>query len=277
MRYKYIDNVERARELGLAGPRDRTAHLHTLDGKPLIGASSGSNVSFGADNLMQWYADNAAVAGLSKPQQDITEEYKMANALNDKNERAKAKKELDKNYPDYEDARKAAIRSRDDSAKKGTLRHGVLETYINLCVTSNDGKPVKSQNADIQPFIDWSLENVDQFYFTEANCYNEELWVGGIADIGLRLKNGKNLIGDHKSSREAYAKQFLQAALYDVLLSHSGMLDAKGNKLGEWVPADGIVIFPFRSVPFTPEFKWNIDEWRQGAVNAVNLYKLLKI
>lgn len=276
MRYEYIDKVERARALGLAGLRDRTAHLHTLDGKPMIGASTAIGVVGGADALMQWYADMAAVAGLSKPQQDIKEAYDAANALSDKTERSKAKAALDKTYPDYADARRAAIQSRDGSAKKGTLRHGVLEDYIRKCLAENEGKPIKESIEGIQMFIDWSLENVAKFYFTEANCFSEKLWVGGIADIGLQMKDGKNLIGDHKSSREAFPKQFLQAALYDVLLAHSGILDSQGNKISDWKPADGVVIFPFRSEPFTPEYKWDITKWRKGAEDAVNLYKLIE-
>lgn len=293
MRYEYINDVERARALGLAGPRDRTAHLHILDGKPLIGASSAVGVVGGADGLMQWYADMAAVAGLGKPQQDIKEAYETANALNDKDERRKAKSALDKTYPDYADARRAAIQSRDGAAKKGTLRHGVLEDYIRHCITNNKGVPMKAIHEGIQMFVDWSLEHVAEFYFTEANCFHETLWVGGIGDIGIRIKDdgevlcivngvttlrvGQNLIGDHKSSREAFPKQFLQAALYDVLLAHSGILDSQGNKLGDWVPADGIVIFPFRSEPFTPEYKWDMAKWRKGAEDAVNLYKLIEL
>ncbi len=290
-RYEYIEKVDRARELGLAGPRDRTAHLHILDVKPLIGASGISKASFGADNLMQWYADLAAVAGLSKPQQDIKEAYDAANAVSDKIERQKAKAALDKAYPDYAEARRAAIQSRNGSAKKGTLRHGVLEDYIRHCIEKSDGKPVPALHSDIQMFVDWARENVEKFIFTEGNCYNEKLWVGGIADIGMKIKDdggvldmehqvkreGQILIGDHKSSREAFPQQFLQAALYDLLLADSGILDAQGNHLGDWKPADGIVIFPFRSDPFTPEFKWDIDKWRKGAEDAVSLYKLIAI
>ena len=277
MRYEYISDIERARALGLASPRARTAHLHILDGKPLIGASTAVGVVGGADGLMQWYADMAAVAGLKLPQQDVSGAYDAANAIQDKDERRKAKSALDKTYPDYADARRAATQNRDKAATKGTLRHGTLEDYIRHCLNNNKGVPMKATHESIQMFIDWSLENVAKFYFTEANCYDELLWVGGIADIGLQMKDGKNLIGDHKSSREAFPKQFLQAALYDVLLSHSGILDSQGNKLDDWKPADGIVIFPFRSEPFTPEYKWDIAKWRKGAEDAVNLYKLISI
>lgn len=276
-RYEYIDTVARARELGLAGPRDRSAHLHILDVKPLIGSSSVTSVIGSGNALMQWYSDMAAVAALAKPQQDIREAYENANAISDKTERSKAKAELDKQYPDYAEARKAATANRDSAAKKGTLRHGVLEDYIRKCVAENEGKPLATKDEGIQMFIDWAEKEVAKFHFTEANCYHEGLWVGGIADLGLTLKNGKRLIGDHKSSREAYPEQFLKTALYDVLLSHSGILDRYGEKLGTWEPADGIVIFPFRSEPFTPEYRYDMAKWRKGAEDAVSLYKLIEL
>ena len=262
-RYRYIDEGRQ--------------HLHSLDGKPLIGASTAVRIIGTGDTLMQWYADLAAVAGLAKPQQDIKEAYETANAIQDRDLRRQAKAALDNTYPDYADARKAPIYNRDGAAKKGTTRHGVLEDYIKLCIEKKDGKPLPEKIDEIQMFIDWAVANVAKFYFTEANCYHESMWVGGIADIGLQLKNGKNIIGDHKSGREAYSKQFLQTALYDLLLAHSGILDAEGNKIGEWKPADGMVVFPFRSEPFTPEFKWDMDRWHTAAKSAVEIYKLIEL
>lgn len=278
-RYEYIDTVQRARELGLAGPRDRTAHVHILDGKPLIGASTGSNVSFGADNLMQWYSDMAAVAGLAKPQQDMREAYEKANVISDKVERSKAKKELDKLFPDYADARRAATQSRDSSAKKGTLRHGILEDYVRRCIQTNEGKPLESNGVldeGIHMFIDWALKEVEKFYFTEANCYSECIWVGGICDLALLLKDGRRALCDHKSSREAYVKQFVQIATYDILLSENGALDNKGNKISDWKSADVFIVFPFRSEPFTPEYRTDVQVLRAGAESAISLYKLFE-
>lgn len=276
MRYEYIDDVARAKELGLVGPRARTAHVHTLDTKPLHGASTVKGIVGSKDALMQWYADMSAVAGLKSDPLDIEEEYLAVQAIQDWKEKANAKKELDKKYPLFEEARKAAILSRGKSAEKGTERHGELEDYIRGCIKAKTVLPApEGSSKSIIEFSFWAGREVDSFYFTEANCYSEELWTGGIADLGLKLKDGRRLIGDHKSSQSAYEDQFLQCAIYDVLLNSSGGLDRVGNKLFDWELADGYVVFPFRSDPFTPEFRWNADEFREGAKNTVQLYNLL--
>ena len=265
-RYLYIDEGRK--------------HLHTLDGKPLLGSTTVKGIIGKGDALSQWYADNAAVAGLAFPVQDIKQEYDVAQKLQDKVERAKAKKALDEKYPNYAIARKAAVTSRDASATIGTERHGELEEYIRSCLETNQGIPLAhsvGESIGVSSFVDWSLEKVEQFYFTEAYCYHESLWVGGVADLGMKLKDGRRLVGDHKSSKEAYPDQFLQCAIYDRLLNHSGGLDRNGNKLFDWELADGYVVFPFRSEPFTPEFRWNVDEFRQAVDWTVGLYKLIEL
>lgn len=253
-------------------------HLHTLDGKPLVGGSTAKGIVGKGEALMQWYADMAAVSALSLPVQDIKAEYEAAQKLTDKIARAKAKKALDEKYPNYALARKAAVLSRDQSAETGTLRHGALEEWIGACVKKG-GTPDPSitYDATIEKFVEWSTLNVSKFYFAETYCYHESLWMGGIGDIGLQLKDGRRLVGDHKSSKEAYQDQFLQCAIYDVLLNHSGGLDADGNKLFDWELADGYVVFPFRSEPFTPEFRWNADEFRRGVESVAQLYKLIEL
>lgn len=264
--YRYID--------------ENRQHLHTLRGQPLVGASTAKSIIGSKDNLMQWYADMAAVAGLALPAQDIKAEYEAVVAIRDKKARAEAKQVLDKKYPDFKAARTAAIKSRDKSAKTGTARHSTLEEYVKTCLAENKGIPLAhstDETADVSTFVDWSLENVATFYFAEANCYSESLWCGGIADLGMKLKNGKRLVGDHKNAKEAYNDMFLQTAIYDVLLNTSGILDRDGYVLGEWEPADGYVIFPFRSEPFTPEFKWNAGAWREAAKQTINLYRLLEL
>lgn len=279
-RYRYID--------------EGRSHLHTLDGKPLIGTSTIAKESVNkGDGLMQWYADLAAISALGMqmaPERyaELLVQYEEAQSIQDWRVKNKAVKKLDTAFPLYAEARKAAIRKRDGSAAKGTLRHGVLEDYIRHCLEKNDGKPMKAEHAGIQVFIDWALENVEVFYFTEAYCYSERLWIGGISDIGMKIKydggvldmggqvkrEGQRLTGDHKSSKNAFFDQFIQNALYDIQLAENGIMDRDGNKLGEWELSKGYVVFPFRSDPFTPEFRWNVDEYRAVAEGVVRTYKL---
>jgi hypothetical protein len=264
-RYKYIDEGRQ--------------HLHTLDGKPLFGGSTVKGFVGDKSRLFQYYADRAAVSALALPAQDIAEEYEAIQELNGFT-KSNAMKELVKKYPDFGYARLAANRHRDTAADKGTKRHSRLEDYVKESLVKNGGKPFMPEDMEgyapeIRTWILWCVEQVECFYFTEANCYHEELWTGGIADLGLKLKDGRRVVCDHKSSKEAYPDQFLQCALYDTLLTYSGGLDRDGNKLFDWEPADGYVVFPFRSQPFTPEFRWNAADYRKAAVFTAFIYKLM--
>lgn len=265
-RYKYIDEGRN--------------HLHTLDGKPLVGTSTIAKESINkGDGLLQWSADLAALCALGAQMApeavaQLGVEYEDAQKIRDWRAKANAMRAIDQKYPYFGEARKAAVRSRDGSAKKGTARHGVLEDYIRACISRNEGKPLKAEHAGIQMFIDWSLREVEKFYFTEGHCYSERLWIGGISDLGILLKSGKRCVGDHKSSKSAFFDQFIQSALYDIQLAENGILDRNGKKIGEWQLADGYVVFPFRSEPFTPEFRWNAAEYRFVAEAVVGTYSL---
>jgi len=232
-------------------------HLHTLEGKPLLGTSTICKIVGGSEGLITWAA-NCAVDYIKGEHTAIVEEGREG---------------FDRIC---EEARKAHIRKRDASAEKGTERHTALEEYVQTCLTSRNGQPIDAGDDDtsIRQFIDWSLENVERFLFTEANCASARLHVGGIADIGMLLKDGRRVVGDHKSSPKAYFNHFLQTAVYDLLLSESGGMNAEGEKQFDWEPADGYVIFPFRSKPFQPEFRWDANEWRKAAEEVVHIYKL---
>ena len=265
--------------------------------QPLIGTSTVAKESVNkGDGLMMWYADLAALDALGRAMpvetyKNLLVDYDIAELIQDWKEKSAAKKKLDVKYPDFAESRKAAIRKRDGSAKTGTERHTTLEDYVKGCISENGGKPRQmADSGEIQAFVDWCVEHVDHFVFTEGHCFSEKLWLGGIADIGMILKNdgevlckvngvttlrvGQRLIGDHKSSKNAFFDQFIQGTLYDMQLAENGILDRNGNKIGDWALADGIVIFPFRSDPFTPEFRWNIGEYRSVAEGVVRTYKL---
>ena len=62
------------------------------------------------------------------------------------------------------------------------------------------------------------VEHVEQFLLSEAHCYSERLWVGGITDCVARMKNGKLAVIDFKSSKDAYYGQFVQVAGYALQL-----------------------------------------------------------
>lgn len=270
--YRFIDDLEEALKLGLADKYTRNVHIHTLNARPLLGTTTVKGIVGDKSHLLQWYSDVAAAEACG-----ITEEYQAVQAILDKEEKKKAKEALDKKYPEYAKSRRAAIAYRDQKAKEGTKRHGTLETYAKLCL-ENGGKPVGVSAEDYPPevldFINWAQDNIERFLFTETYCYSETMWTGGIADLGFLRKDGKRIVGDHKSGKEHYNDQFLQTALYDVMLSENGGLGQNGEKLFDWELADAYMIFPFGSKPFTPGYA-DAEEYRIGAKEVIHLYKLL--
>lgn len=239
MSYKYI-----------SGGR---THLHTLDDKPLMGTSTVVKILGKGDGLLIW-AVNCAVDHIKKNVYEVDIDVLVNETL--------------------EEARDAWKTNRDKSAKKGTERHATLEDYVRECIKENEGRPLVRQIDGVQPFIDWSVKNVKRFIGTELNCYSRDLWVGGICDLVVEMNDGKVLIGDHKSSKEAYLDQFIQTALYGLLIKSSGGLTADGEEVLKVPEVNGYVIFPFRSSPFTPEYVYDVEGYESAAKACVQLYKL---
>lgn len=174
-----------------------------------------------------------------------------------------------------DEAKLAHKSSKDKSAVKGTDMHAELEAYVRFCI-DQDGIPQNISNAQIQVFIDWAIQNVEFFIFSEANCYSRRLWLGGEGDVGFIMKDGRRVLGDFKSSPKAYTDHFIQCALYDIQMAENGLFNRDGKRIGDWTLADGYCVFPFRSKPFTPEFVWAAEQYREGAESAVKIYNIIQ-
>lgn len=240
------------------------AHLHQLlqDGewKNLTGTTTIIDV---LGKPLTWWASGKAVEllGWLKPEkQRIKGVWKV---LNEKERIKKAKKYFSvllKSTPEkYLKALDLAYRAHEDSKKEkaeaGTEMHEDLELYIRSCL-EKDGKPYLIENGDekVKQFAAWAVQEVDRFIGSEVCCYSERLWVGGITDFVAVLKNGDWIIGDFKSSKEAYFSQFVQAGGYNVLLEENGGFTTDGKKLFDLdQPIKKYIIFPFGASSFAPK------------------------
>lgn len=179
-----------------------------------------------------------------------------------------------------DEAKLAHKSSKDKSAVKGTDMHALLEEYVKACIKMKEGQPITAWEAEeykvIRSFIEWSIDNVDRFIFSEANCYSRRLWLGGEGDVGFIMKDGRRVLGDFKSSPKAYTDHFIQCALYDIQMAENGLFNREGKRIGDWALADGYCVFPFRSKPFTPEFVWAAEQYREGAESAVKIYNIIQ-
>ncbi len=250
---------------------DDKIHLHSLDDKPLTGTSSVEAVL--SKNLVWWAAELAAVecleAGARIP--TIREEYLLARAHPNKKEAIDV---LQKKYPIFKTARFAHFNDKNKKAKSGTDLHAELEKWVKyrMGIIKSSGKVDKR----ISPFILWAEDNVKRFLWSEAHCFDEDLWVGGISDAGAELKDGRIAVIDFKSSKEVYTNQFIQAAGYAIQIDKNGLWNKDGsmNKKLE-KPVDALIIVPFGAEEIKPEIRYVVEEYKEGFKWCVGLYRLL--
>jgi len=277
MQYKYTD--------------EKREHLHTLDGKPLIGTSTVAKMAGGDKGGLIWWAAGCAAATfgwLKKLDSRASTHQEIATREEERFVSATRKlseiKQME--VPEFQTmldiAYKAHNTTKLQKGKEGTARHGKLEDYVKECMALDGKKPLPLTNwlpgfwaPEIEAFIEWSQTNVRRFLWSETNCFSHTLWVGGIADIGYEDMQGRVVAGDHKSSKDAYMDQFIQIAGYDLQLSENGGYDSSGNKTFELPgPIAYYAVFPFGSVPFTPKFVYDVEGYREGFRAALTLHKL---
>lgn len=250
---------------------DEKRHLHFLDNKPLTGTSSVGNV---LAKPLTWWASGLAcqVFGWLNPRKHTDKEVNKAAAQGLVNIMEMSldnyKKLLAKAYRAHQDYLKK-------SADKGTDLHAELEDYVKGVMGI---RPKREYDPKIQPFIKWAEENVKEFLWSEAHCYDEELWIGGISDLGVELNSGKLAVIDFKSSKEAYLTQFMQVAGYAIQIENNGLWskDGKNNKKVD-KKFEALIIVPFGADLVEPKIVYNVEELKQGFKWAVGLYRLMKI
>lgn len=162
------------------------------------------------------------------------------------------------------------------AAGDGKELHSRLEKYVKTCIDKHSGVPVSGKSDLIQKFIDWSVENVDQFIFSEGHTYSEKYWIGGIVDCGAKLKDGRMAIIDFKSSKAAYNSQFWQIGAYEIQISEKGIFSSDGDKIME--PTDGFtthIVIPFGAPEFSPVIV-NDEKGihKQAYLAALTLYRI---
>src|SRR3990167_4606844 len=167
---------------------DSEQHLHELDNgsgfKPLTGTSSIGNV---LAKPLTWWAAGLAVEkfGWLNPKKHTPKEVNDAVEKGFEMVKGLTPAEYQKLLTEAYYAHRKKLK---DTAKTGTDLHSELEDYVKAMMKL---KPVRKYDSKIQPFIYWADENVKKFIASEAHCFDEELWVGGIMDCVAELNDGK--------------------------------------------------------------------------------------
>lgn len=257
-------------------------HLHTLNGKPLTGTSSVMDV---VAKPLTWWASGEAVKTLGwtpkteyvngkprtlpkEPRVETARQF-LVNVIGNLLSDGVGYLEL------LDTAYGAHASSLKKSAGKGKDLHSELEKYVKYCIEKNEGAPANVKSEDIQEFIDWACDNVEEFLWSEMHTYSEEHWLGGITDAGAKMKDGKIALIDFKSSKAAYTSQFLQIAGYSIQIKERGGYTSKGEKTIEPIEVDEFIVIPFGAPKFTVEYIKETKRHEEGFLAALNLYRLM--
>lgn len=261
---------------------DAVNHVHTLDGRPLIGTSSVLGV---LNKPLVWWSSGLAVREFGCPDPKVLTKIKNKKAtkeeITDLHNAAAVRLAVLKNMPTDEyvklldKAYRAHATTLKETAEEGTNLHEELSLFVRFKM-SGVGVPKSNWDERIIPFIKWTDANVDRFLWSESHCYSRTHFLGGISDCGFIDKQGRMGILDFKSSKEAYWEMFLQCAAYDIQLEENGGFDAEGNRtLNSDNPADYYCVLPFGMAE--PKVQENHDSvgCKENFLHALALYKAM--
>ena len=249
-------------------------HLHQLwienEWKNLTGTSSVVNV---LAKPLTWWASGLACEkfGWLNPKKNPQEIVRQA--LQEGWERVKGLS-LEAYEKLLGEAYKAHSVNLKDSAEKGTDLHSELEHWVK----SQMGKVPERADYDarIKPYMNWSKMSVKQYIASEAHCYDELEWVGGITDAVAELNDGTIAVIDFKSSKEAYKSQAIQAGGYALQIERNGLFSEDGEhnkKIDKKITA--LIIVPFGANKIEPVIFRDVETYKKGFKSVVVLYRLL--
>lgn len=241
-----------------------------LNGVPLIGTTTALNV---IAKPLTWWASGLACAefGWLNPRKNTWQRCFDA-----------AQKKLDEikemNLTKYLGLLNIAYRAhntfKEEAADGGINLHAEVEKFIKqdqLGIQSN------GHSAALDPFIEWCRTHVAKFLFSEIHCYSERLWCGGIVDFAYIDKDGRVVLADVKSSREAYFSQFVQMGAYDIQLSENGGVNSDGHKVFE-LPGQiaAHAVFHFGGGFKGPSIDYGVERNKAAFESALALYRNLQ-
>ncbi len=254
-------------------------HTHLLDGRPLYGTST--IVGIIHKELAYWASGMALtpLGWLHKRKHKIAERLTAA-------ERALGwiKFVTPREWMNALDESYCAHNTRKETAAvTGTSMHAELEAYVKCCIYEHAGEPIgyghPSDNSyAVNIFAEWSFLNVREFLWSEAHCYSERLWTGGISDVGAILKDGTLAIIDFKSAKEAYKSNFVQMGGYATAIRENGLFTADGRTIctTAWFESGkgfgAFIVFPFGAADVKPDIRRNTAGFMRNFESAVDIY-----
>lgn len=244
---------------------DEEAHKYYFDRRPMTGITTALDV-LAKPALIQWSANLAAAAAYAMTAPPgFMEDLEAVKAANMGKLNAEACKILDAKYPAFKDARLAHKAKKEEAGQHGTDYHLMVENYIKAAIQENGGRPRPHvETSPIKPFVDWTMENVDHFLFSERKLHNTKLFIAGTADFAYVGKDGKRYMGDFKTSSGIYGMDYwLQVSAY------RWMAEAAGDE-----PYDGLAVVRFgKDGSFEAKAMYEYEMFMKAFLACVTLYR----
>jgi hypothetical protein len=267
------------------------SHQICVDGswRPLIGTSRVGSV---LSKPFAWYGSGKAVEAFGCPDAKVLTRIKNKKATGEEIDKHMAAmdvslrllktmtveqfaKLIDQAYRAHDTYKKAR-------APIGTDRHAQCEAWVKYRMkTWNVAKDPfigagMTFSDEIRPFIDWSMQNVKRFLWSEGHNYSEKNWVGGISDAGYEKHDGTFGIIDFKSAKEAYIDHFWQCAGYDINISENGVLTADGDLIYTLEkPISEYCVFAFGAEKPKPQFNYDMAGSKEAFQAMLTIYRKL--
>lgn len=253
---------------------DEKKHVHTLNGKPLIGTTS--LIKEIMPPPLSWWASGKALEMLGWTNPKLVKEE---DGLGEVSRFLKALPELSNNEASWYDFLQKCYKNHANTSKKraneGKDTHAKVEEAVKEAITNHGGLLRESyEDEEVERFASWGRGK--QFIYSEINVYSEILWLGGQLDL-IYKEMDEYYLADIKTSKAIYPSQFIQQGLYDCQQEENGFYDAGGNKLGDPLkikgytvvtvpPAGGIEVKTYRGT----------QQLKELGVSFVNTYKVIQ-
>jgi len=224
---------------------EKGRHIHTLDGKPLMGITTVLGV-ISKPMLIQWSA-NMAVDYIDNNWDDNASPFSNL----------KEWEEL------LKEARTAHRKKKEKAGDWGTAVHLAIEEWIKF---KKEEPELDEIGINVfNKFRAWAEENSVKFLESEKHLWSEKMWTGGIVDLVIEMQ-GKRYIADIKTSSGIYNEAFFQMAAYDLML----------KEMGEGKDIEGYIVINLKK-DGTMDMKMATDmEMNQQAfLSALSLYKII--
>ena len=238
-------------------------HRYTIEGKALTGVTTILGV-IAKNNLIQWAADMAAIYGLEDKQIiGIKTKYEEIQKISDWKKKKIAKDNLDKEYPEYKQARTAHCQKRDKAGDTGTRVHSLCEDFINTKKVPDIKDPKEKKMFD--NFYLWQKANKVKFLGSERRVFSEKFWFAGTYDFLCEI-DGKIWLGDIKTGSGIYPEMFFQCAGYQIC----------EEEMNPKIKIDGYIIVNLKKDgKFDEKRSISNKNNKQAFLSALNLYRAI--